>query len=151
MRLNFLYGTESSTAELLCDDLQAAVEEGNETSIANMEDVDASTLEAEPLYILVSSTYGNGEVPASAEEFYKTLTEQKPDLSHVRFAIFGLGDTSFDETFNHGSEKIMNAMVACGAKMIGERGVFDASSGDMPEDVGVPWLEGIVKLEGAAA
>ena len=27
-----------------------------------------------------------------------------------------------------------------GAIQIGERGIFDASSGEMPEDIAIPWL-----------
>lgn len=150
MRLEFLHGTETGTAEIVCEDLDAAVS-GVETAIHSLEDVDPSALEADPLYIIVCSTFGSGDLPTTAEPFVDKLNATKPDLSHVRFAIFGLGDRTFGETFNQGSEKLMEALIACKAKMVGERGIADASSADMPEEVAVPWLEDILQKAAAQA
>ena len=94
--------------------------------------------------MIVCSTFGAGDLPASAEPFYKALQKNTPDLSAVQFAIFGLGDAAYTDSFGQGSEKIMNAMLERGAKMLGERVVFDVASGDMPEDAGFPWLREIV-------
>ncbi|MEM9782463.1 MAG: flavodoxin domain-containing protein [Pseudomonadota bacterium] len=144
MKLQFLYGTETGTAEMLCDDLKAAVDSRVDCTIVDMEATTPSSLDGETFYVLVSSTTGSGDVPGSAETFYEALTSEKPDLSHVRFAIFGLGDRTFGDTFNQGSEKIMEAMLACKARMVGERGIFDASSAKMPEELAVPWLEALM-------
>ncbi|MEM6375133.1 MAG: flavodoxin domain-containing protein, partial [Pseudomonadota bacterium] len=116
-----------------------------------LEDVDPAALEADPLYIIVCSTFGSGDLPSTAESFFTKLTSAKPDLSHVRFAMFGLGDRTFGETFNQGSEKLMEALVSCKATMVGERGIADASSADMPEEVAVPWLEDILQKAAAKA
>ncbi|MEM0988224.1 MAG: flavodoxin domain-containing protein [Pseudomonadota bacterium] len=150
VKLHLLYGTETGTAEFLCDDMKDAMDDGVECKISNMEDVDPATLDGDVLNVLVSSTFGSGEVPGSAQPFYDKLVKNKPDLSHVRFAMFGLGDRTFDMTFNQGSEKIMEAMLACSAKQVGERGIFDASSPDMPEDIAIPWLQGILADEAVA-
>jgi MioC protein len=32
-----------------------------------------------------------------------------------------------------------------GAKQVGERGLFDASTGEMPEDLAIPWLRDILE------
>jgi len=151
MRLEFLHGTETGTAEIVCEDLDAAVSSSVETSIRSLEDVDPATLEADPLYVVVCSTFGSGDLPTTAEPFFDQLNTAKPDLSHVRFAIFGLGDRTFGETFNQGSEKLMEALLACKAQMVGEWGIADASSADMPEEVAVPWLEGILQKVAAQA
>jgi MioC protein len=60
------------------------------------------------------------------------------------FAIFGLGDQGYADTFNMGSEKLAELLKGAGATQIGERGLFDASTGDMPEDIAIPWLEDIL-------
>ncbi|MEM6941611.1 MAG: flavodoxin domain-containing protein [Pseudomonadota bacterium] len=144
MRIVFLHGTETGTAEIVSEDLQASVSGAHETEIASLEDVTPDTLENGPLYVFVCSTFGSGDLPSTAEEFVSTLKQSKPDLSHVSFAVFGLGDRSFGDTFNQGSEQVMQAMTACKARMVGERGIADASADDLPEDVAVPWLEGIL-------
>ncbi|WP_430806924.1 flavodoxin domain-containing protein, partial [Burkholderia multivorans] len=49
------------------------------------------------------STYGDGEVPSSAREFYAQLQEGDVDLTGVRFAVFGMGDASYTKTYSRGS------------------------------------------------
>lgn len=141
MRIHFLYGTETGTSELVCEDIEAELE-GFECQISPMADVTPTDLDADTLYIFVTSTYGTGDLPSSAQPFYEAL--EGFDLSHVRFAIFGLGDMVFSDTFAFGSKILMERLLACKAHMIGERGIHDASSPDMPEDIAVPWAQGIV-------
>ncbi|MEM9060232.1 MAG: flavodoxin domain-containing protein [Pseudomonadota bacterium] len=149
MQVHFVYGTETSTAEFLCEDLSNALPDGCSGTVSSMETVDPTTLDSSTFYVLVSSTFGSGDVPGTAVDFYEKLQKQSPDLSHVRFAVFGLGDTTFGETYNQGSEKLMTQMLACKATMVGERGLFDSSSPDMPEDIAVPWLLGILETTDA--
>ncbi|MFZ1775200.1 MAG: flavodoxin domain-containing protein, partial [Rhizobiaceae bacterium] len=100
------------------------------------------------VYLFVCSTYGDGELPASAKPFGAAMDVRKPDLSAVRFAVFGLGDSEYEETFNHGSKRIMDLMEAAGAKRIGDRVTHDASGSDMAEDIALPWADDIVELAG---
>lgn len=144
MNIQLLFGTESGNAEMLCDDLKDELDADHTVKINSFADVTYDALDPETFYIFVTSTHGSGELPAGAAEFADALEADAPDLSHIRFAIFGLGDTVFEETFNHGSERLMNVMLACKAQMQGERGLHDASGGDMPEDVALPWLAGVV-------
>lgn len=145
MDIQLLYGSETGTAEFLCEDMQEALQgEVDNVTTTGLDAISPGELKAEPLYVVVSSTYGSGDVPSNAMDFLEALERDKPDLSHVRFAVFGLGDRTFDTTFNQGSEQIMKALIACRATMLGERGIFDNSAGDMPDDIAVPWLKGIV-------
>lgn len=50
------------------------------------------------LAVFVTSTTGQGDVPANAVTFWKSLLRKKLPptcLSHLRFTIFGLGDSSY--------------------------------------------------------
>ena len=152
MKLHFLYGTETGNAEMLCEDIEAELGGGYDITISSMGDVDPCALDGDTFYMIVTSTYGNGDFPATAVAFPDALEASKPDLSHVRFAIFGLGDMVFAETFNHGSERLMKMMIERGAQMVGERGLHDASSADLPEDLAVPWAQGVLaQLQAQAA
>ncbi len=144
MKIALLYGTETGNSEILCDDMKDKLEADYECSIVSLGDATPSELDPKAFHIFVTSTYGNGDLPAGAATFYDTLTDEKPDLAGIRFAIFGLGDMVFDYTFAQGSEKLMTALKQCNATMVGERGIYDASSSDMPEDIGLPWLDGIM-------
>lgn len=144
MKIHFIYGTESGNAQYLCDDFKDATPENFECEISEMNNVDATNLDGDTFYVIVSATFGTGDVPSTAEDFYDDLLEEKPDLSHIKFAVFGLGDESFGETFAQGSQKLMEAMLECKAHMIGERGIHDASGSLPPEVAGLPWWEGIL-------
>lgn len=146
MNIQFLYGTETGTAEFLCDDLVEATPGNFSCQISELNQADPRALDPGVFYVIVTSTFGSGDLPGTAQTFYDLLEQNKPDLGSIRFAIFGLGDRTFTDTFNFGSKRMMELMLACNAKMVGERGLFDASSLDMPEDVAVPWWNGIVEL-----
>ncbi|MEL7524841.1 MAG: flavodoxin domain-containing protein [Pseudomonadota bacterium] len=151
MRVQFLSGTETGTAEILCEDLSIGVAGKVEASFASLADISPTELIPDVFYIFVSSTTGNGDIPATAENFYKSLRQETPDLSNIRFAMFGLGDRSFDFTFNQGSEKLMIELIRCNAVQVGERGLHDGSSDDLPEEVAMPWLEKVLAMARASS
>ena len=140
MKIALLYGTESGNAEMLCDDLKDELDAEHDVEITSLADVTPDDLDADTFHILVTSTHGNGDLPAAAAGFADALEEQAPDLTGITFAIFGLGDMVFEETFNHGSKRLLALMLAQKATQISERGLHDASTGSMPEDVAIPWL-----------
>ncbi|MEM6637550.1 MAG: flavodoxin domain-containing protein [Pseudomonadota bacterium] len=144
MNIHFLFGTETGTAEMLCEDLQGVFSGTHQCTIKGLDEVKPDGLSTDGLTIFVCSTFGAGDLPSNAEGFVANLSRTKPDLSTLRFAIFGLGDRTFGPTFAQGSEKLMAALKECGAQMLGERGIFDASGPDMPEDVAEPWLEDVL-------
>ena len=152
MNIHFLYGTETGSAEMLCEDIRDDLGDGFETELSSLGDVDPAALNAETFYFFVTSTYGNGDLPVTAQPFYDKIVETGQDLSHVRFAIYGLGDMVFAETFAFGSKIMMEKLLEQGAKMIGERCIHDASSADLPEDLGIPWAHDVLaQLKAQAA
>ena len=144
MKIGLYYGSETGNSEMLCEDIEAELGDGYECHIASLAEVDAAALEKETFYVFVTSTYGNGDLPSTALPFEESLTQGKPDLTGIRYAIFGLGDQVFAETYNQGSEKLAAMLTELGARQVGERGLHDASSIDMPEDIALPWVTGIL-------
>ena len=144
MNVGLYYGSETGNSEMLCEDIEAELGEGFTCDIQSLADVDPAALDKSWFYIFVTSTYGNGDLPSTALPFEAALTGDTPDLKGLRFAIFGLGDQVFAETFNHGSKKLAEMLVAQGAVQVGERGLHDASGFEMPEDNALPWVQGIM-------
>ena len=147
MQLHIFHGTETGTAEILGQDIQAELGATHTCIVKSLDEVGPSDQSTENLNVIVFSTDGSGDLPYSAIEFYEGLQREKPDLSGVEFAIFGLGDSTFHDTFAQGSEKLMGALINCGAKMQGERATFDSSSSGLPEDICFPWLSAILGIE----
>lgn len=140
MRINLLYGTETGNAEMLCEDIEASLTAKHEVTMTNLEDATQEDLTAQGVYIFVCSTYGDGDLPASAIDFGEMMEADKPDLSAMTFSIFGLGDMDYEETYNNGSQRLLDLLTGCGATQHGPRGLYDASSGKPPEDSALPWV-----------
>jgi MioC protein len=145
MQIALLYGTETGNAEMLAEDIAAHLS-GHETSVTNLCDFDPADFDATTLYVVVCSTYGDGELPASAQPFAARIEAMKPDLSGICFAVFGMGDSEYPETFNHGGMRIEALLTSAGAMLLGDRVTHDASGPDMAEDLAMPWVDGVVAL-----
>jgi len=153
VKIHLLIGTMTGTAELVAEEMQAAIEEtgDHEVELVLMDDLAPSVFDREGVFLVCTSTYGQGEVPDNALDFYEALTEGRPDLSHVRFGIFGLGDSTYADTFNHGGLKFEQILVALGATLIGSRGEQNASGPNLPEDEGAEWVRDWLRLLPATA
>lgn len=152
--INILVGSMTGTAEMVAEDMQATIEEVSDHTVEMvlMDDLDASVFDRDGVFLLVTSTYGQGEVPDNALDFYESIVETKPDLSAMRFGIFGLGDSTYADTFNFGGKLFEAALSDCGAQIIGERLQHNASGADLPEEAGVEWIKTwIAKMEAADA
>lgn len=146
MNITILYGTETGNAEMLAEDMGSELGSEHEVSVRNLDGFAPSEFDAEQFYLIVCSTYGDGELPASAQPFAKALEKDKPDLAAMRFAVFGMGDREYVDTYNFGSQTLAAMLSERGAKQIGDRLVHDASGADMPEDIALPWAQEIVML-----
>ena len=68
--------------------------------------------------VILCSTYGNGDPPDNAREFYDQLFETEGlDLSQVRFAVFAMGDQSYPNFCRCGRD-IDRRLEGCGAKRL---------------------------------
>jgi len=143
MQIAILYGTETGNAEMLAEDIAAHLDD-HDTSVTNLSDMDPADFSAGTLYLIVTSTYGDGELPASAKPFEDAMQAASPDLTGIHFAVFGMGDSEYDETFNFGGKRIEELMKGAGATMLGARVTHDASGADMAEDLAFPWAEAVV-------
>ncbi|MCR4268189.1 flavodoxin domain-containing protein [Nitratireductor sp. ZSWI3] len=146
MNIILLYGTETGNAEMLAEDIMVELEGEHTVECRSLSDFDPGEFDAGRLHMIVCSTYGDGELPASAQPFAEALKASAPSLSGIHFAIFGLGDSEYEETFNFGSKGLAELLAAYGAAQIGERVTHDASGSDMAEDLAFPWAARIVAL-----
>jgi len=91
------------------------------------------------LFLICSSTYGQGDVPDNAKNLYESLKSARPDLSNVQYGVIALGDRTYAETFCNGGKRFDAILSELGARRIGEIMLHDASAGTMPEEIAVQW------------
>jgi MioC protein len=142
LKITILVGTMTGTAQLCAQEMELALDDGEtEVETLLMEKTDSSVLTRAGVFLICTSTYGQGDVPDNAKALYDELREKRPDLSAVRYGVFGLGDRTYAETFNFGGKRFDEILAELGAERIGERHTHDASSGVLPEETALAWCQ----------
>lgn len=104
-RLTVLYGTESGNSEELAEQVfKSAKQKGFKAKLVNMADAKVADLKDAGTLLVVVSTWGDGEPPEAAEEFYTELMGSGVSLEGVEFSVCALGDTSYDQFCKTGKD-----------------------------------------------
>lgn len=145
MAVVVLFGSETGTAEEVADKI-ADVLSDHDAEVRDMLEYEVSDIDTDDFHVIICSTYGDGELPTGAEPFYDALVEDAPDLTGLRFALFGLGDRVYEDTFNRGGEIIAEKLVELGAQQIHEHARHDSSSSIKPKAQAEEWARDLVDL-----
>src|SRR5216684_465167 len=142
LAINILVGTMTGTARIVAQELELAFA-GQEVAIEVilMDGLDHTVFDRPGVFLICTSTYGQGDVPDNAKALYADLLARRPNLSGVRYGVFGLGDRTYAETFNFGGKRFDDILAELGATRIGERHKHDASSGVLPEETALEWCQ----------
>ncbi len=97
--VNILYGTQTGNAEILANDAADAAKGAGMTPVVeSLEDVDLERFAAMERVVIITSTYGEGEMPDNAQLFWEALTATTaPRMESMNYAVLAIGDTAYDE------------------------------------------------------
>ncbi|XP_062887498.1 NADPH--cytochrome P450 reductase-like [Mobula hypostoma] len=138
------YGSQTGTAEEFANRLaKDAQRYGMRGMATDPEEYDMSELSRlteleNSLAIFCLATYGEGDPTDNAQDFYDWLQETDTDLSGVKYAVFGLGNKTY-EHFNAMGQYVNKRMEQLGAERIFELGLGD-DDGNLEEDF-IMWRE----------
>lgn len=91
--------------------------------------------------IFISSTTGQGDIPPNLEFFIQDLRDQFPLMEQKPFAVAGLGDSSYGETYCGAGRQIFELLTELQGKPITEFLEVDACETLEPEVEVVAWAE----------
>ncbi|MDP7372653.1 MAG: flavodoxin domain-containing protein, partial [Candidatus Poseidoniaceae archaeon] len=96
--LAILFGSQTGNAAGLAEKTaKLAADYGLVPQVYDMDGFDASTLANHKRTLIITSTWGEGEMPDNAESLWQTVSSQGPSLSGVHFSVCAIGDTAYDE------------------------------------------------------
>jgi len=145
--LNILVGTMTGIAQLVAQEIELRLDgDGIKVNTIEMDELDPTVFDRDGVFLICTSTYGQGDVPDNARNLYQALCDQRPDLAHVSYGVIALGDRTYGDTFCFGGKRFDKILSDLGAQRIGELLLHDASAGTLPEDEAAEWIEGWVEL-----
>ena len=129
-------GTAELVAEEVCDALSGT---GRAVEVLAMDRLAPDVFERPGVFLICTSTYGQGDVPDNAQAFFAALESSRPDLGRVRYGVIALGDHTYAQTFCFGGKRFDQLLASLGAQRLGKVLLHDASAGTVPEEVAVDW------------
>ncbi len=139
--LTILVGTMTGTAQLVAQALELVLDDGETAvTVKPMDGLDADVFAGGKLFLICTSTYGQGDVPDNAKQLYESLQTARPDLAAVQYGVIALGDRTYADTFCNGGQRFDTVLTELGAQRIGDVLRHDASAGTMPEEVAEEWI-----------
>tara|TARA_B100001093_G_scaffold101433_2_gene93628 strand:+ start:77917 stop:79722 length:1806 start_codon:yes stop_codon:yes gene_type:complete len=92
------FGSQTGNAEELAQDTSKLAAKHNlEATVHDMEGFNAADFSKHQRILIITSTWGDGEMPDNSEDVWTAVCEQNPSLSGVNYSVCAIGDTSYDE------------------------------------------------------
>uniref|UniRef100_A0A0B7BHS3 NADPH--cytochrome P450 reductase n=1 Tax=Arion vulgaris TaxID=1028688 RepID=A0A0B7BHS3_9EUPU len=138
------YGSQTGTAEEFATRLaKDSSKYGMKGMVADPEECDMEDLAKlteidNSLVIFCMATYGEGDPTDNAQEFHEFLTNGNGDFSGIKFAVFGLGNKTY-EHYNSMGIYVDKRLEELGAQRVFELGLGDDDA-NIEEDF-VTWKE----------
>ncbi|MEO4006131.1 flavodoxin domain-containing protein [Flavobacterium sp. CAU 1735] len=91
-----IYGTETGNSKKLATQLQTVFKKNKiQSKVIDAFQYPVEKLEKEDFLIVIMSTQGEGDPPQNAVKFFDNISNSNANLSKIRFAVLGLGDSSY--------------------------------------------------------
>ena len=103
--LSIFFGSQTGNAEELAARTKKMSDKlGFKTEVIDMDGFDPSGFSSLKRVLIITSTWGEGDMPDNAEDLWIATGEQNPPLSEVSYSVCAIGDTSYDEFCKAGKD-----------------------------------------------
>ncbi|HEM8292119.1 TPA: NADPH-dependent assimilatory sulfite reductase flavoprotein subunit [Providencia stuartii] len=141
--VTIISASQTGNARRLSEQLrERLVGEKINVHLVNAGDYKFKQINQEKVLVIVASTQGEGEPAEEAVALYKYLFSKKaPDLSQTQYAVFALGDSSY-EKFCQAGKDFDSQLALLGAKSLFERIDADVEYQSIADE----WVENLTRI-----
>jgi len=106
LKIAVLYATQGGTSERLAKKMVKELKaQGHAPELASLDTYTTAALAEQRHALVLASTYGEGDPPDGTQAFFESLSLlSAPRLDTLRFAVFALGDTSYEHFCKFGAD-----------------------------------------------
>ena len=139
--ITILYGSQTGSAESVANDAGAVAKTyGLLPIVKSMDEIEAAALTAIDYLLIITSTYGEGEMPDNAQMLWDSVcSDAMSRLEGVKYSVLALGDTSYD-LFCQAGIDWDNKLAELGATRIYERTDCDVDF----EEPAERWISAVI-------
>lgn len=96
--INILYGTQTGNSESVANDAATVAKaHGLLANVKSLDDIELDTLVTMEYLLIITSTYGEGEMPDNAQLLWDAISaDSTPKMEQTKYSVLALGDTSYD-------------------------------------------------------
>jgi sulfite reductase (NADPH) flavoprotein alpha-component len=136
------YGTDMGNAEDAAMSFAEAVADiGITVEAIELNQIELAELRSATHFVVVTSTFGDGEFPDNALLFWEAVSAETERLEQLNFAVLALGDTSY-EFFCNAGKLLDERLEALGATRMLDRVDVDGHY----EQAAAAWTTDVVKM-----
>ena len=142
--IDILVGSQMGAAEYVAEQVaETLVQAGYEATLHLKPELDH--LNPSGVWLVITSTYGAGDLPDNIQPFADQLAQDRRDLTTLSYAVITLGDSAYD-TFCEAGRKLATLLSAKGAVSLISALEIDAQQADLPEDTALAWLPKLIEV-----
>ncbi len=144
--VNLIVGSQMGSAEYVAEQLSDALNsQGINTQLHDQPEF-SEIDQQNTIWLICTSTYGAGDYPENLINFVDELS-QVDELSHLKYTVIALGDTSYD-TYNLAGRNIDTLLSQKGAIQLAPRLELNILDEALPEDTALAWLDSWIAKTG---
>jgi len=103
--LTILFGSQTGNAAGLAEKTaKIASNYGLNANVVDMDGYDKANFASTKRLLIITSTWGEGEMPDNAEDLWQSVQSDAPGLSAMHYSVCAIGDTSYDEFCKAGTD-----------------------------------------------
>jgi MioC protein len=142
LRVVVFYGSQSGNAALVSEAVaERLIEAGLSARVLPETGPTDDDLRSVDVVLVCTSSHGNGELPDNLAPVHRRLMTDRPDLSHLAFAVICIGDTTYRDTYCGAGATMDQDLEVLGARRLMPRLEIDVSEHTFAEEPALAWID----------